>query len=246
LYWLEGRIYKRAKKVIALSDPIRDAIRMKATHKEVVVIPNMADTNFFIPTTKDSVLEEKFGTKGKFVISYIGAVGFANGLDFFLECARACTRETLPILFLLCGEGAMINHLSEAAKTLKLDNIQFIPFQKREGVRDVMNVTDATFICYRPFPVLETGSPNKYFDGLAAGKIIIVNFNGWIKEEIEKRECGFGIDKKNPVDIVEKVKPFLADITMQIKMRANSRKLAEEKYSRKKLSAEFAALFEQA
>jgi glycosyltransferase involved in cell wall biosynthesis len=244
LYWLERRVYKRAKKIIALSGPIRDAIKKKAIHKEVVVIPNMADTNFYQPAPKNPAVEAKFGTMGKFVISYIGAVGFANGLDFFLECARACTREKLPIQFLLCGEGAMTNHLLDAAKSLKLDNIQFVPFQTREGVREVMNVTDATFICYRPFPVLETGSPNKYFDGLAAGKMIIVNFSGWIKDEIEQRECGIGVDSKNPVDIVAKLKPFLADITMQTRMRANSRKLAEEKYSREKLSAKFTALFD--
>ena len=53
-----------------------------------------------------------------------------------------------------------------------------------------MNVTDATFICYKPVPILETGSPNKYFDGLARGKLILVNFGGWIKEEIEAKRCG--------------------------------------------------------
>lgn len=243
LYWLERRVYKRAKKIIALSGPIRDSIKMKASHKEVIVIPNMSDTSFFQPEHKKATLEEKFGTEGKFVISYIGAVGFANGLDFFLECARACAREKLPVKFLLCGEGAMTNHLSTAAETLKLDNIRFIPFQSREGVREVMNVTDATFICYRPFPVLETGSPNKYFDGLAAGKMIIINFKGWIKDEIEQRKCGFAIDSRNPLEIVEKLKPFLADSTLQGILSVNSRKLAEEKYSREKLSAEFSALF---
>jgi hypothetical protein len=60
-----------------------------------------------------------------------------------------------------------------------------------------MNITDASFIFYKPVPVLETGSPNKFFDGLAAGKLIIINFGGWIKTEIEENKCGVYV---NPLE----------------------------------------------
>ena len=72
-----------------------------------------------------------------------------------------------------------------------------------------MNVTDASFVCYKPFNILETGSPNKFFDGLAAGKLILLNFQGWLKNEIEEHQCGINVDPADPGDFVKKIRPFI-------------------------------------
>ena len=93
----------------------------------------------------------------------------------------------LPVHFLLCGNGALLDFFKRIVQQYQLKNFSIIPPQNRNGVKEVMNVTDAAFICYKPLPVLETGSPNKYFDGLAAGKLILVNFGGWIKKR--NRAC---------------------------------------------------------
>jgi glycosyltransferase involved in cell wall biosynthesis len=118
-----------------------------------------------------------------------------------------------------------------------------VNFQDREGVRNVLNRTDATFVCYKTLPVLETGSPNKFFDGLASGKLIIVNFGGWIKKEIEEARCGIYVDPTNPTDFVAKILPFLNDEKLMISHQEAARQLAEKKYSRVILSERFVNLF---
>jgi glycosyltransferase involved in cell wall biosynthesis len=40
-------------------------------------------------------------------------------------------------------------------------------------------------------PILASGSPNKFFDSLAAGVPIILNFEGWLKELVIKQKLGF-------------------------------------------------------
>lgn len=242
LYRLEKMIYKGAHSIVALSPMIKDAIQKKVP-KEVHLIPNMADIDFYKPEAKSPELEARFGVQGKFVVSYTGAVGLANRLEYFLECALASQMEDLPVHFLLCGDGAMLDELKEKHQQLQLENFTFIPFQDRDGVKEIMNVTDASCICYKPIPVLETGSPNKYFDGLAAGKLIIINFKGWIKDEIENRQCGFYIDPMQPIEFVTKIKSYLANGTMVAHAKENSRKLAVDKYSRAKLSEQFVKLF---
>jgi glycosyltransferase involved in cell wall biosynthesis len=119
----------------------------------------------------------------------------------------------------------------------------FIDFTNRDGVKALLNVTDATFICYKPLPVLETGSPNKFFDGLAAGKLILVNFGGWIRKEIEENECGVYTDPRQPTDFVKKIRPFLLDKEHLTAYQQASRQLAEKKYSRNLLSKKFVELF---
>jgi hypothetical protein len=126
------------------------------------------------------------------------------------------------------------------AKTKALSNLSFIEVQNREGVREVMNVTDAALVSFKPLPVLETGSPNKYFDALAAGKLIVINFGGWVKEEIEKYQCGIAIN--SPENFIEKIKPFIESADQLKAYQSAARRLAETTYSRKVLSEKFSGL----
>ena len=242
LYRIEKAIYKGALSLVALSAPIRDAISKRTPGKHIDILPNMADTDFFHPAEKDCRLEERFGVKGKFVISYVGATGRANGLSYILKCAAASQREILPVHFLIGGDGALLGNLQQETRDLSLQNITFLPFMPRDGVREVMNVTDAAFICYQPVPILETGSPNKYFDGLAAGKLIIANFGGWIKEEIEREKCGVYVDPRNPEEFVKRIRPFLCDAAMLKLYQGAGRRLAEERYSRNELGRRYRGL----
>jgi len=246
LYSLEKFIYDHADAVVGLSPMIKAAVEKKVPRKPVHLIPNMADTDFYKPVDKDVPLLKKFNVVDKFVVSYIGAIGLANGLDFYLECARACQKTKLPIHFQLCGDGALLEYFRGIVKQYQLKNFSILPFQNREGVKEVMNVTDATFICYKPVPVLETGSPNKYFDGLAAGKLILINFAGWVKEEIEKERCGVYINPKSPDEFVRKIEPLVSNVYLLKQYQQASRLLAASKYSRKLLSEKFAGIVEAA
>ncbi len=244
LFFLEKKTYRSARAVVALSPAIETMVKKKmASPSTVHLVPNMADCDFYKPEIKSQALEEKFNVQGKFVVSYVGAVGVANGLDYFLECANASRKAELPIQFVICGEGALRERLTKNAQQLGLSNLTFVDFQNRQGVKELLNVTDASFICYKNVPILETGSPNKFFDGLAAGKLIIVNFGGWIKAEIEDARCGIFVDPAHPTDFVKKISPFLSDPVQLKNYQAAARQLGESKYSRKILSERFVKLF---
>ncbi len=243
LYAFEKSIYQQAESIVALSPLIKSAIETKAPGKEVHLISNMADCDFYQPEEKKPLLQSKFGVEGKFVVSYMGALGVANGLDYFLECAIASQEAMLPVHFILCGDGALRDELKATIKRLDLKNISLLDFVNREGVNVIMNVTDAVFICYKNVPILETGSPNKFFDGLAAGKLIVINFGGWIKKEMKDERCGIFVDPVLPTDFVKKISPFIADKKLLQAHQMASRRLAEKKYSRSLLSAEFQRIF---
>jgi glycosyltransferase involved in cell wall biosynthesis len=245
-YRLEKKIYRSANSIVALSPAIKSAVEKNSPGKTVHLLTNISDTDFFQPAPKIKSLEEKYGVEEKFVVSYIGAIGYANGLDHFLDCAHETQRAGLPAHFLLCGEGAFLDHLKQQSRQKQLKNFTFVPFQNREGVREILNVTDATFISYRPVPVLETGSPNKYFDGLAAGKMIVVNFGGWIREEIEKNACGIHVDPRKPEEFPNKIMPFVQQKSLLGQYQSSSRKLALHSYSRTELGARFITIIRTA
>jgi len=243
LYALEKWIYRQADSIVAPSPAIQSAVEEKMPGKTIHLIPNMADVDCFRPAPKEEHLEKKFEVQEKFVVTYAGAVGVANGLDYFLEIARASHKAGLPIQFFLCGEGAVLDRLKASAGHFGLENLTFVGFRNREGVRALLSVSDAAFVCYKNVPVLETGSPNKYFDGLAAGKLIVINFGGWIKKEIEENRCGIYVDPREPNDFVRKIRPFVEDKTRLLEYQEAARRLGMTTYSRDMLSAKFANLF---
>lgn len=232
LFRLENRIYRSASSVVALSPAIMEAVRKKTPDTVVHLIPNISDIDFFSPSQRPS------GEHTNFVISYLGALGVANGLEYLLQSAKACAHANLPVHFKIAGAGAERELIEKRIKSESISNVTLLPFQDRNGVRNILNQSDAVFVSYRPYKILETGSPNKYFDGLAAGKLIIVNFGGWIRNEIEAHGAGFYVDPDDGDDVVRKLKPFFENQKLD-SAQHSARLLAESKYSWEMLGERF-------
>ncbi|MEQ9216569.1 MAG: glycosyltransferase family 4 protein [Cyclobacteriaceae bacterium] len=221
LYAFEKKCYDEAEKVVALSPAIENYIR-KISATETIKIPNLSDCEFFSPAENDNEI---------FQIGYFGTFGVANDLGQVIALARYVHQLSLPVHFTLMGNGAESQKLKQAAKDL--DNVTVLPFGNKERVKEVMDRMDAIYISYKNIPVLNTGSPNKLFDGLAAGKLIIINFKGWINDLIESNQCGFAHDPVQPQSFVDQVMPFLKSKKLLASYQQNSRKLAETQFEKK-------------
>jgi glycosyltransferase involved in cell wall biosynthesis len=244
LYKLEEKIYYQAKKVIALSPGIEKGILYVEPEKEVVMIPNMSDCNFFNMGEKSDELLSKYNIpKDKFVISYTGSLGKANRLEFLLDIAQESAKSYLPLTFLIAGEGGEAEHLMAKAILHQLKNVIFIEPGGKNSMREILNISDATYTSFDIKPILETNSPNKFFDSLAAGKLTIVNTKGWLKDLVEKNECGFYADPLDPSDFVKKITSFIKDEELLKKHQQNARVLAEKEFSVIELTKEFVKLF---
>ncbi|SMG21358.1 Glycosyltransferase involved in cell wall bisynthesis [Marivirga sericea] len=244
--WLkqqELKFYKNAERVIALSPGMRNHIEKRAPEVKVELIPNVADCEFFERVEKkDEDLVLQYGVKNKFVVSYFGAVGPVNDLMSLIKCAELSA--DLPIRFLIMGEGASLGGIKEYVAKNQLKNIFFIPYGTKQEVRNVMNVTDACYVSFLHKPILRTNSPNKFFDAIASGKLIITNIQGWIRGLVEKRHIGFFADSDFPAEFGEKIKPFIESTELLQKYQRASRSTAEQFFSRKELSHHFVQAIE--
>ncbi len=230
---LEADIYTHADKIIALSPGMRDYIEKIISPGKISIVSNIADVNFFQMEHKKIRLQEKYHVKNNFVISYIGAVGWVNGLDHLLYMAEIAQRKGLyQLKFMIVGDGNRISQIKKRASNMELKNFVFIPFANKDQIKEIMNITDAVFTSYRNAACLETSSPNKFFDGLAAGKLQIVNFNGWLRTLIEEKRCGIYADPQNTNDFYHQITPFLQEPTRLIEFQRNARNTAELYFSK--------------
>lgn len=233
LYNYEKRIYKAADKIVALSPGMRDWIKEVVPSKGVYTVPNMADCEFFQKELKDPKLIEFYHVEKPFVITYLGSIGQTNHLEFLLDIAEASQRQNLNIDFKIVGQGSRLHDIQLISYHKGLKNVEFISHQNKEGVRRILNVTDATYVSFKDIPVLATNSPNKLFDSLASGKLTIVNTPGWTKELVEKYKCGFYANPHQPLEFLELLKPYLEQKDLLEEAKNNARSIAEKLYSKR-------------
>ncbi len=226
---LEKTIYRNAQKIVVLSPGIQSAINNQSQSYNISLVPNMSDIQFF---QRENQTQKTIDT---FTIGYFGAFGYANNLDFIIGIAASCQREKLHVKFLLAGEGAKKDYLIETIEKINLKNIEVVPPKNRFEIRDLMTEVDACLTSFLSYTIFETNSPNKFFDGLAAGKLSIVNTGGWLKELVELHQCGIYADPEKPEDFPELIKPFLENRVLLDKYQKNALELGEQKFSRNKL-----------
>lgn len=233
LFRQEKKIYQSAERIVALSPGMSDWIKKVVPEKKVYIIPNMADCQFFTKEIKNPKLVEFYHANEPFVITYFGSIGTTNHLEFFLDIAEKSLEKGLDVNFKIVGDGGRLSDIKLSAYLRKLSNVDFIRHQNKGGVRDILNISDATYVCFADLPVLATNSPNKLFDSLASGKLTIVNTPGWTKDLVEKYKCGFYTDPNDPENFLAQIKPFLKDRALLDTYKNNARQIAERHYSKK-------------
>ncbi|MFN3403222.1 MAG: glycosyltransferase family 4 protein [Cytophagaceae bacterium] len=241
---LEKRLYNKAEAIVALSPAAANEIKMKAPGKSVYCIPNFSDTEFFQPAAANISKQNYHEAEGKFVITYFGAAGRANGLHFLINAAAASSHNKLPVQFYIAAQGSELDKIKRRVEMENLTNVKFLPYMNKKELKGLLDISDASYISFLDIKALETGSPNKFFDSLAAGKITIVNFGGWIAELVESRKTGFYYSPYNTKEFVEKLKMLIEDKVLAAQFKINSRKLAEEKFSEEKMTQEVIKVIE--
>ncbi len=220
-YWLERKVYKNAAKIVALSPEIKSYIAQIVPHKQIYTVPNFCDNENFAPTVSSS---------RNLKILYAGTIGLANHLEYLIDVAKACKLNQLPVHFTIVGDGARKPLIETLAKDYS--NISVLPFCNQTELKRIIDEHDAFFVCFQNIPVLHSGSPNKLFDGLASGKLIVSNLSGWTKDLIEQSKCGFYYTPEKPGEFIDKIKPFLDSEALLINAQKNAREVAEKYFEK--------------
>ena len=250
IWWLrkfENRIYKQAEHIIALSPAMKEGVMKAGTPEgKVTIVPNMSNTDMFYPHEVNSVIVESFGVdKTKFNVVYFGSLGRANGLLYIIEAAKQLKdMGDDTIHFLLMGSGATDSIIEMEISKYGLTNVRLLGEYEMGVVEEVVNCCDASIITFLNLPVLQTNSPNKFFDSLAAGKPVIVNSSGWTKDIVENNNCGFYTNPEKPEQLAERLLEIRDDKQLLKTWGENARRLAMEVYNKDILSAKVAEVLE--
>jgi glycosyltransferase involved in cell wall biosynthesis len=219
------QLYKKASLVIPLSKGMANMIikNYNFDHSKIFTVENGSDSGYF--KTNDSEINYykskfNFSLNKKYII-YTGTFGLVNNLDYVIKLAEKLINT--DIHFILVGTGSEEKKLKEASKlNMTLNkNVFFIDPVSKNEVFKLINCCDALISTVQPIKVLYDNSANKFFDGLRAGKMIIINHLGWQKEFIEKTNSGISLPL-NPTKAASLIKKNFNDKTY-LKMGLNAK-----------------------
>jgi glycosyltransferase involved in cell wall biosynthesis len=225
-------IYKHADYIIALSKGMKNNILSKGNFKnKLSVITNLANLEMYNNIEIDEKkIKKNYGLENKFICIHPGTMGFVNGLDFILDTANY-TKEIEEVHYLLIGSGKEKDKLKTRVKKENLKNVTIADPLPKKDIIKVIKASDLGLMVVRnDFKILEDNSANKFFDFLAAGLPILINYEGWQKETLENNEAGFSTLTSK--EMADKIIYLNNNRTLRDNIAKNSKDIAE-KYSKK-------------
>lgn len=235
-YWFEKRCYKAASFIITLSPGMTQNIRQRMGLKNVADVSNAANIDLFStpsPRSISNLLSKSYAI-------YTGNIGMVNNSYWLYNAAKALKeRGRDDIKIVLVGEGQQREELEERAIEEEVFNfIRLGLMSKKDLVSYIQNAL-VSLVPLKGTPVLDTSSPNKFFESLAAGVPIIQNTQGWMKDFLLDHEVGFTLNPDDPEELADKlvwVKDHSSEVTdMGIRAKVIARELFDKNYLANKM-----------
>jgi glycosyltransferase involved in cell wall biosynthesis len=233
---LEKFAYKNSSHIVALSPGMAEGV-MKAGYpeKNITVIPNSADLDIFIP---DATKARSFRTRhpelgDRPIVLYAGTLGIINGVSYFADLAADTLKLNENICFVLIGSGMEWEKVRHRAIELGILNKSFymysaIPKTALVDAFAAASISTSLFVDLKP---MEANSANKFFDTLASGTPIAINYGGWQVPVLENYDAGIRLSRDVKLAALQ-ISNLLEDNERLANMGLNARRLAEEHFSR--------------
>ncbi|OGC22576.1 hypothetical protein A3J90_06540 [candidate division WOR-1 bacterium RIFOXYC2_FULL_37_10] len=238
--WMELFVYRKSDFITVHSEGNKDyVVNNGAKTESVYVVHNWVDIDLIRPGEKKNEFSEKYKLTDKFVVSFAGVMGFAQGLEVVIYAAEIL-KDKNNIRFVLVGDGVKKSWLEKETKRLNLKNLVFIPTQKREIYPDILHSSDICLVTLKKdlaTPVV----PGKLLSIMAAGRPVIASLPlaGDAPKIVEKNICGLCVEPDSPKELAKAVLKLYNDHNLLEKMGRNGRIAAEKFFSRKSCVDEY-------
>jgi lipopolysaccharide/colanic/teichoic acid biosynthesis glycosyltransferase len=238
---LEWMAYRCADGLIGLAPGISRGLgRFGAPQDRISTVPNgcdLADFGGERPRWRPEMIPDR-----AFLAVFSGAMGLANYAEAALDAAAVLKRRGRPdIWILLIGDGARREAIAARVQEEGLERVVVHPAIPKTRMRDLLRGCDAGLQMLANVPAFYDGtSPNKFFDYLASGLPVLVNYPGWIADLVERNRCGIAVPPTDPVAYALALERLADDRAETLAMGQRARALGEREFSRDMLAAKFA------
>lgn len=229
-FWFQHKCYHASSLIVALSPGMRNHILAQYPDLNVIEVTNAANIELFSSPKPlkgiNQIIAKKYAI-------YTGNIGEVNNSRWLLDAAtelKKRNREDIKIL--LVGEGQLRMELEELASQRGVSNFIRWGLMPKEDLVGFIQNAMVSLVPLKGLKLLDTSSPNKFFESLAAGIPVIQTTNGWIKEFLDFHEVGFTLNPDNPVALAEKLIELDANPALLNIMGKRAFKIASKEFDK--------------
>ena len=249
---LEKTAYRQSARVVACSPGMKEGIiRAGYPADRIEVIPNASDLDTFgVPPSAGAAYRASQGDLGRRPwLVYTGTLNYMNHTDYLVQVAARWRQTGFDGAVLLFGDGAMLESNRQLASDLGVldSHVYFMPRIPRRDIPAVLSA--ATMTSSTVLPIIEEwdNSANKFFESLAAGKPVFLNYGGWQMDMLKAHDAGLAIPLPTPPqEAADRLRIAMTDTEHLAVWGRNARHLAETRFDRRILAKRLEQVLAQA
>jgi glycosyltransferase involved in cell wall biosynthesis len=228
--------YRSAEHVVALSPGMAAGIKARYGEARTTVIPNGCDVGLF-STSDDAARCFRAAhdwLQDRPLVVYTGALGTANGLGYLVRLAARVRNLDGDVRFLIVGKGKERDHVRQLAEDHRVldKTLRMWPEVPKSEIPVILAAATMATCVLLPFPCLRDNSANKFFDALAAGRPVAINYGGWASDLLRHSGAGLVLDSHDLGASAESLVAHLRDRDWLARAGSVARGLAVDEFSR--------------
>ncbi len=227
-YWPDILIWDTKSHQKFLTDKYRLTKRMNTIYIG-------AETSIFYPIPKP--------TSNKIIVGFYGSFNPLQGIDKIVKAAHLL-KDQPSIQFRIIGSGATYKKVMKLAKSLDIDNIEFIDKVPYEKLNAAINEFDICLGVFGESAKTDVVIPNKIYHYAAAKKCIITKDTEGVKELFENGK-NIMLVKNDPHKISKAILALSRYRSKRDKLAEGAYDLISKNYNEDKIAAEFVSYLKQ-
>ncbi|HZP63876.1 MAG TPA: glycosyltransferase family 4 protein [Terriglobales bacterium] len=227
-------LYRRSDHVVVVSPAFRERLveDWGLDEANISVVENGVDTDLFSPSAERPELRTALGAEGKFIVSYIGTIGMAHGMDTVMEAAEQLQRTSPQIIFVVVGEGSEKERTISNVRVRGLTNIRFLDQQAREDIPAFISASDLCLVPLRKSPVFNTVIPSKLLEFMACARPVVVGVGGLTRKIVEQANAGLAVEPENATELARAIRQMAANPDLGKEFGDNGRRYILQNFTR--------------
>lgn len=240
-------LYRHADSVVVVTPAFRDHLvrEWNVPQEKISIVQNGVETALFGPQESASDIRAQVGGKDKFVVSYIGTLGLAHGLETLVSAAERLQGTAPEVVFMLVGEGADRERILALAQSKRLTNLVFIPQQSREKIPAYISASDACLVTLKGKEVFETVIPTKMLEFMSCARPVILAVRGQAKRLMEVANGGICIEPDNPQALCSAILRLREQPELREEMGRSGRSYIIRELSRERTAEQYLAVLQR-
>jgi glycosyltransferase involved in cell wall biosynthesis len=243
---IAGFLYRHSDRIVVVTPAFEDYLveHWRVPREKISVIENGVETDLFAPQPATK-LRNELGVAEKFVVSYIGTMGMAHGLETILTAAAQLRGTNPEVAFLMLGEGADKERIVELARHRNLNNLRFVDQQPREKIPGYICASDACMVLLKKTDLFKTVIPTKMLEFMSCERPVILGVDGQARSILEEAGGGLVIEPENSEALVSAVRSLSANRELAHKLGQKGREHMLRKFSRRQTAERYVRVLQR-